>query len=146
MSLNDIIREALNTEEKAVDSYLHSVRVLRLHGMEVKDLESVLKKVSIETMIHKEIVAGLLKAYDVALSREAEVLKGIEEISPSKLEKVIMVKLLKEHLEIESEMIETYKKMAELLEYPVLKSIAEALARNEEEHHRIILELIKKYE
>jgi len=48
------------------------------------------------------------------------------------------VKLLKEHLEIESEIIETYKKIAELFKYPVLKSIAEALARNEEEHHRVL--------
>ncbi|MEM2376082.1 MAG: ferritin family protein [Sulfolobales archaeon] len=59
---------------------------------------------------------------------------------------MIIVKLLKEHLDIESEMIKTYKKMAELFNYPVLKSIAEALAKNEEEHHRIIQELIKKYE
>ncbi|MEM1982084.1 MAG: ferritin family protein [Sulfolobales archaeon] len=146
MSLNDVIRGALDTEEKAADSYLHSIRVLRLQGMEVKDLENVLKKVSIETIIHKEVVTGLLKAYESALSKEAEVLKDVKEVVPSKLEKMIIVKLLKEHLDIESEMIKTYKKMAELFNYPVLKSIAEALAKNEEEHHRIIQELIKKYE
>lgn len=146
MSLGDIIEEALDAEAKAADSYTHSIGILRLRGMEVKDLENVIKTVSIETLIHKEVLKGLSKAYESALSKEVEVFKGVEEVTPSRVERAVIVKLLREHLQIESHMIEVYRRMAELLRYPVLRAIAEALARNEEEHHRVIQELIKKYE
>lgn len=140
------IRYAKEVEERALDSYIHSIRVLRLHGMELSDVEDVVKKVSIETWIHKEIVAGMLKAYEEALDRVTEVLRSVESITPTSTERTILVKILREHLQIEFDMIETYRKLAEELKYPVLKAIAEALAKNEEEHHKMISDLIKKYE
>ncbi|MEM0066026.1 MAG: ferritin family protein [Sulfolobales archaeon] len=145
MSLN-LIKYAKEVEERALDSYLHNTRVLRLSGIDLKDLEDVVKKVSIETWIHKEIVAGMLKAYQEALDRVVEVMRDVESITPTTIERAVLVKILKEHLQIEADMIETYKKLANELKYPVLKAIAEALARNEEEHHKMISDLIRKYE
>lgn len=140
------IKYAKEVEERALDSYIHSVRVLRLHGMELSDVEDVVKKVSVETWIHKEVVAGMLRAYEEALDRVTEVLRSVEGIAPTSTERAVLVKILREHLQIEFDMIETYRRLAEELKYPVLKAIAEALARNEEEHHRMISDLIKKYE
>lgn len=145
MSLN-LIKYAKEVEERALDSYLHNTRVLRLSGIDLKDLEDVVKKVSIETWIHKEIVAGMLKAYQEALDRVVEVMRDVESITPTTIERAVLVKILKEHLQIEADVIETYKKLANELKYPVLKAIAEALARNEEEHHKMISDLIRKYE
>jgi rubrerythrin len=88
----------------------------------------------------------MLKAYEEALKRESEVMKEIEELKPSAREKAVIVRLLKDHLLIESEMIDYYKKLAQELPYPVLKELAESLAKNEEEHHKLISSLIKKYE
>lgn len=142
----DKIRKAYDIEEKAVNSYIHALRVLKLQGMDMKDLEEVIKKVAIDTLIHKELMNGVLKAYEEALKKDKEVMKDIEGLRPSVSEKALMVKLLKDHLIIEAEMIEFYRNLAAGLQYPVLKDLAEALAKNEEEHHRLISDLIKKYE
>lgn len=142
----DKIRKAYDIEEKAVNSYVHALRVLKLQGMDMKDLEEVIKKVAIDTLIHKELMNGVLKAYEEALKKDKEVMRDIEGLRPSVSEKALMVKLLKDHLIIEAEMIEFYRNLAAGLQYPVLKDLAEALAKNEEEHHRLISDLIKKYE
>lgn len=142
----ELIKKAQEIEENAVNSYFHAIRVLRLSGVELQNLEKLIKKVAIETLIHKELVKGLLKAYEEALEREAEVLKEVKEIEPSAREKTVVTKLLKEHLLIESEMIDLYKKLARELPYPILKELAESLAKNEEEHHKLLTSLIKEYE
>jgi rubrerythrin len=143
---HELIKKSQEIEENATSSYLHAIRILRLQGVEVRDLENVIKKIAIETLIHREIVKGMLKAYEEALKRESEVMKEIEELKPSAREKAVIVRLLKDHLLIESEMIDYYKKLAQELPYPVLKELAESLAKNEEEHHKLISSLIKKYE
>ncbi|MCS7099061.1 MAG: ferritin family protein [Sulfolobales archaeon] len=145
MSLS-LIKHAKEIEEKAMDSYTHNVGILRLRGMDAEDVKEVVMRVSIETAIHKEIMSGMLKAYEETLERVLASLRGIEEIVPSKHERAVIVKILKEHLAIESDMVETYRKLAQELRYPILKAIAEILAKNEEEHHRMISDLIKKYE
>lgn len=142
----ELIKKAQEIEENAVNSYFHAIRVLRLSSVELQNLEKLVKKVAIETLIHKELVKGLLKAYEEALKREAEVLKEVKEIEPSAREKTVVTKLLKEHLLIESEMIDLYKKLARELPYPILKELAESLAKNEEEHHKLLTSLIKEYE
>lgn len=143
---HELIKKAQETEENAVNSYLHAIRVLRLQGIEMQDLEKIIKKVAIETIIHRELMKGMLKAYEEVLKVETEVLKEIEEIKPSAREKAVITRLLKDHLIIESEMIEHYKKLAQELYYPVLKELAESLAKNEKEHHELLNSLIKKYE
>jgi arsenate reductase-like glutaredoxin family protein len=55
---------------------------------------------------------GVLKAYGKALEKESQVMKELEEVKPSAIEEALIVKLLKEHLIIESDMIATYKKLA----------------------------------
>lgn len=142
----ELIKKAQEIEENAVTSYLHAIRVLRLQGIELQDLEKVIKKVAVETLIHRELVKGVLKAYEEALKKETEVMKEIEELKPSAKEKAVIVRLLKDHLLIESEMIDHYKKLAQEVPYPVLKELAESLAKNEEEHHKLLNSLIKKYE
>jgi len=143
---HELIRKSIEIEENAVNSYLHAIRILRLQGVEMVDLEKVIKKVAIETLIHRELVKALLRAYEESLKKESEVMKEIEELKPSAREKMIIVKLLKDHLAIESEMISIYRKLAQELQYPVLRELAESLARNEEEHHRVLTSLIEKYE
>lgn len=142
----ELIKKAQEIEENAVNSYFHAIRVLRLQGTELQDLEKVIKKVAVETLIHRELMRGVFRAYEEAIKREAEVLKELEEIKPSAREKAVITRILKEHLLIENEMIEHYKKLAQEVPYTVLKELAESLAKNEEEHHKLITSLIKKYE
>jgi len=42
-------------------------------------------------------------------------------------------------------MIETCRKIAEKMTHPLFKGLAEALVKNEQEHHRLLAELIAKY-
>ncbi len=142
----DEIKKALEAESVAVTSYMHALRVLRLYGADLKDLETIIKKVAIDTLLHKWLMDGMLKAYEEAYNKDAEIMRDIEEVKPSAAEKALMVKLLKDHLSIESDMIELYKELARSVQYPILRELSEALAKNEEEHHRLISDLIKKYE
>lgn len=143
---HELIKKAQEIEENAVNSYFHAIRVLRLSGVELQNLERLIKKVAIETLIHRELVKGVLKAYEEALKRETEVLKEIKEIEPSAREKTVITKLLREHLLIERDMIDLYRKLAQELPYPILKELAESLAKNEEEHHRLLNSLIREYQ
>ncbi|MEM1603079.1 MAG: ferritin family protein [Zestosphaera sp.] len=142
----ELIKKAQEIEENAVSSYFHALRILRLQGTELQDLEKVVKKVAIDTLIHRELMKGVLKAYEEAIKKEAEIMKELEEMKPSAKEKAIITKILREHLIIESEMIDNYKKLAQEMPYTVLKELAESLAKNEEEHHKLLISLIKKYE
>jgi len=145
MSQN-LVRKAYEIEDKALGSYLNAMRILRLYGMELEHLESVIKKVLIDTLIHKELMSSLLKIYEEVARREGEVLKEVEGLTPSAVEKALIAKVLKEHLVIESDMIELYREIARTTQHKVFTDLAEALARNEEEHHRIIKDLIDKYQ
>ena len=145
MSQN-LVRKAYEIEDKALGSYLNAMRILRLSGMELEHLESVIKKVLIDTLIHKELMSSLLKIYEEVARREGEVLKEVEGLTPSAVEKALIAKVLKEHLVIESDMIELYREIARTTQHKVFTDLAEALARNEEEHHRIIKDLIDKYQ
>jgi len=144
--LRELIGKALEVEEKAVDSYLHAIRILKLQGIETEDLERIVKKVAIETLIHRELMKGVLKAYEEAVKKESEVSREIEELQPSARERAIIVKLLREHIVIESEMIDVYRRIAQEVPYFVLKELAEALAKNEERHHELLSQLVRKYE
>lgn len=42
-------------------------------------------------------------------------------------------------------MIETCRKIAEKMTHPLFKGLAEVLVKNEQEHHRLLAELIAKY-
>ncbi|PUA33977.1 MAG: hypothetical protein B7O98_00760 [Zestosphaera tikiterensis] len=144
--VEDIIRKALDVEKKALDSYMHAIRVLKLQGIEHSDLDVVIKKVLIDTLIHGILVDSLLKAYKEAISKEVEVLKSLEDVKPTAREASLIVKLLKDHLTIESDMIETYNHIYREVKHPVFKALAEALMVNEQEHHKLLSELIRKYE
>ncbi len=132
----ELIRKAREIEENAANSYIHALGVLRLYGVEIQDLEKVIKKVVIEIIIHKELMDGVLKAYEEAMKKEMEVLKGLGELEPAAKEGVLIMKLLKEHLIIEDKMINTYKELAAKIPYQVIKDLILAFVRNEEEHHR----------
>ncbi len=140
------LRKALDVERKALDSYTHAVRVLKLQGIEHADLDAIVKKVLIDTLIHSILVESFLKAYREAISRETEVLKSLEDVKPTAREASLIAKLLKDHLTIESDMIEAYKHIYEEVKHPIFKALAEALITNEQEHHKLLSELIKKYE
>lgn len=141
----DFIKYAKEVEERALNSYVHNMGILRLQGMSVEDIEEIVKKVSIDTLIHEEVMAELFKAFEKSASRVMEILREAESITLTKAEKVLLVEILRDHLLIESDMIETYRKLAQEQERPVLKAIAEALAKNEEEHHKMV-RVNQKYE
>jgi rubrerythrin len=142
----NLVRKAYEVEDKALSSYLNAMRILRLYGMELEHFESIVKKVLIDTLIHKEFMSTLLRTYEEVAKKEKEILKEVEELKPSAVEKSLIVKVLKEHLTIESEMIELYRELAKTIQHQVFRDLAEALARNEEEHHKIIKDLIGRYE
>jgi hypothetical protein len=51
---HELIKKSQEIEENAASSYLHAIRILRLQGVEVRDLENVIKKIAIETLIHRD--------------------------------------------------------------------------------------------
>jgi len=87
---------------------------------------------------------GMLKAYEEAV--KSEISREVEELQPSARERAVIVKLLREHIVIESEMINVCRRIAQEVPYSVLKELAEALAKNEERYHELLSQLVRKYE
>ncbi len=72
-------------------------------------------------------------------------IEKVKDVELSPEQKALVKRFAEMHLEIEKDMIETYQKMAEKMTHPLFKGIAEALVKNEQEHHRLLAELIAKY-
>lgn len=141
-----IVEKATDIEEKAARSYTDSLAKLRGRGLKYTDVETIVSRIAIDTIIHKHLMKGVLEAQKELekISKRYEHTKE-EEIEPSPEQKALVKRLAEIHLEIEKDMIEAYREMSEKVTHPLLKNLAEALVENEREHHRLLAELIAKY-
>lgn len=144
--MKGILEKAHEIEEKAVKSYTDSVGRLKGQGLSYTDVEKVVSVISIETIIHKHLTKAMYEALREIEKIEKEY-EGVEvkEVAPTPEQKTIIRRIAEMHLDIEKEMINTYRELAEKLKYPVLKALAEALAENEIRHHQELSKLIEKY-
>ena len=145
-----IVEKAFEIESRAAYDYLFGLMRLRSYGYLDPKLEESVKKIAVETIIHKHLVEGLLSALkdlekmDQSISSAEERRVRVEEVPRE--QRTLLRRFAERHLDIEREMIETYKRLAEKAEHPLVKKLAEALAANEEEHHRYLGELIQLLE
>lgn len=142
-----LVKKASEVEDKAAKSYTEGLAKIRGQGLKYTAAEAVITRIAVDTIIHKHLMKAILEA-----QKELEkVGKGYEHVKePMDIEisgeQALLVKRFAEmHLEIEKDMIETYQKMAEKMTHPLFKGLAEALVKNEQEHHRLLAELIAKY-
>ncbi|USH00304.1 rubrerythrin family protein [Thermococcus argininiproducens] len=142
-----LVKKAADVENEAAKSYTEGLAKLRGQGLKYTDVEAVVSRIAVDTIVHKHLMKAILEA-----QKELEkVRKGYEQVKePMEMEmskeQALLVKRFAEmHLEIEKDMIETYQKMAEKMTHPLFKGLAEALVKNEEEHHRLLKQLIEKH-
>lgn len=142
-----LVKKASEVEDKAAKSYTEGLAKLRGQGLKYTAAEAIITRIAVDTIIHKHLMKAILEA-----QKELEkVRKGYEHVKePMDIEisgeQALLVKRFSEmHLEIEKDMVETYQKMAEKMTHPLFKGLAEALVKNEQEHHRLLAELIAKY-
>lgn len=141
-----LVKHAYETEKKAASSYTDGLGKLRGQGLRYTKVEEVVGRIAVDTIIHKHLMEAILNA-----QKELEKLAGegpVEEVKDVELspeQKALVKRFAEMHLEIEKDMIETYQKMAEKMTHPLFKGIAEALVKNEQEHHRLLAELIARY-
>ena len=141
-----LVKKAYETEKKAASSYTDGLKLIRGQGLRYTKVEEVVGRIAVDTVIHKHLMKAILDA-----QKELEKLAGegpLEEVKEVELvaeQKALVKRFAEMHLEIERDMIETYKKMAEKMTHPLFKGLAEALVENEQEHHRLLAELIAKY-
>ncbi|WP_245250392.1 ferritin family protein [Thermococcus stetteri] len=147
MSMSEpLVKHAYETEKKAASSYTDGLGKLRGQGLRYTKVEEVVGRIAVDTIIHKHLMEAILNA-----QKELEKLAGegpVEEVKDVELspeQKALVKRFAEMHLEIEKDMIETYQKMAEKMTHPLFKGIAEALVKNEQEHHRLLAELIARY-
>jgi rubrerythrin len=141
-----LVKHAYETEKKAASSYTDGLKLIRGQGLRYTKVEEIVGRIAVDTVIHKHLMEAILNA-----QKELEKLAGegpVEEVKDVELsveQKALVKRFAEMHLEIEKDMIETYQKMAEKMTHPLFKGIAEALVKNEQEHHSLLAELISKY-
>lgn len=141
-----LVKKAYETEKKAASSYTDGLKLIRGQGLRYTKVEEVVGRIAVDTVIHKHLMEAILNA-----QKELEKLAGegpLEEVKDVELspeQRALVKRFAEMHLEIEKDMIETYKKMAEKMTHPLFKGLAEALVKNEQEHHKLLAELIAKY-
>ncbi|AMQ19453.1 rubrerythrin family protein [Thermococcus peptonophilus] len=141
-----LVKHAYETEKKAASSYTDGLGRIRGQGLRYTKVEEIVGRIAIDTIIHKHLMEAILNA-----QKELERLAGegpiekVKDVELSPEQKALVKRFAEMHLEIEKDMIETYQKMAEKMTHPLFKGIAEALVKNEQEHHRLLAELIAKY-
>ena len=141
-----LVKRAYETEKKAAASYTDGLGLIRGQGLRYTKVEEVVGRIAVDTIIHKHLMKAILEA-----QKELEKLAGegpIEEVKEVELvpeQKALVKRFAEMHLDIEKDMIETYQKMAEKMTHPLFRGLAEALIENEQEHHRLLAELIAKY-
>ncbi len=133
--------KAYVVENKAVEAYVKGVRLFKAFGSWEEGLEQVIRWIAVETIFHKHIVEALLKAQVEA----DKLLADVKEAEPKSTEKglKIVADFAMQHLKIEKDMIDTYSKIAEMSDHPLIRQIALALAENEMEHHAELAKIIK---
>ena len=147
-NLRDIIEKAHSIETQAAYDYTFGLSRLQALGYSYKELQDSLKTIAVETIIHKHLVEGLLNAVK-ELEKMDQTIASMEEREPIKPEeltpqtKALLKRFAERHLEIERDMIETYTKLAEEADHPVVKELAKQLAENERQHHAKFAEMIK---
>ncbi|KUK18511.1 MULTISPECIES: ferritin family protein [Thermococcus] len=141
-----LVKKAYETEKKAASSYTDGLARIRGQGLRYTKVEEIVGRIAVDTIIHKHLMEAILNA-----QKELEKLAGegpIEEIKEIELapeQKALVKRFAEMHLEIERDMIETYQKMVDKMTHPLFKGLAEALVKNEQEHHKLLAELIEKY-
>jgi len=141
-----LVKHAYETEKKAAASYTDGLGLIRGQGLRYTKVEEVVGRIAVDTVIHKHLMKAILDAQKELekLSGEGP-LKEVKDVELNPEQRALVKRFAEMHLEIEKDMIETYQKMAEKMTHPLFKGLAEALVKNEREHHRILAELIAKY-
>lgn len=142
-----LVKKAAEVEDKAAKSYTEGLAKIRGQGLKYTDTEAVVTRIAVDTIIHKHLMKAILEAQKELekVGKGYEHVKEPEEIELSGEQALLVKRFAEMHLEIEKDMIETYKKMAEKMTHPLFKGLAEALVKNEEDHHRLLKKLIEKY-
>ncbi len=141
-----LVKRAYETEKKAASSYVDGLKLIRGQGLRYTKVEEIVGRIAVDTVIHKHLMKAILEA-----QKELEKLAGegplgeVKEIELVPEQEALVKRFAEMHLEIEKDMIETYQKMAERMTHPLFKGLSEALIKNEQEHHRLLAELIAKY-
>jgi len=144
--LHDFIKKAYEIESRAAYDYSFGVARIASYGYRVRRLKEVINKIAVDTVLHKHLMKALLDSLD-ELERMNQSLSDIEERNlraeeaPEEI-KVLVKRFIERHLEIEKDMLEIYSKISEVSKNSVIKSIAESIAENEEEHQSYLMELL----
>ncbi len=146
--IREIVKKASDIESKAAYDYFFGLSRIASYGLSTEELRRVINKVAVETIIHKHLMRGLLEALDELEKMD----QSVSEIEARKVEpgeipeefRTLFKRFLERHLEIESNMVQTYRELAEKADHPLIKALAEKLAENEMEHHKYFAELLQK--
>ncbi|ASJ09400.1 rubrerythrin family protein [Thermococcus siculi] len=141
-----LVKHAYETEKKAASSYTDGLKRIQGGGLKYTKVEEIVGRIAVDTIIHKHLMKAIMDAQkEIEKLSSGGPIEEIKDVELSPEQKALVKRFAEMHLEIEKDMIETYGKMAEKMTHPLFKGLAEALVKNEQEHHRLLAELIAKY-
>ncbi len=141
-----LVKKAAEIEKKAAASYMDGLGLIRGQGLKYTKVEEIVGRIAIDTIIHKHLMEAIEKAQKELSKLSEGPVEEVKDIELNADQRALVKRFAEMHLEIEKGMIELYGKMAEGMTHPLLKSLALAIQENEREHHKLLGELIAKYQ
>ncbi len=144
-----MLRKAYRIEEKAQHDYATFLAVAKDLGLENTEVMSVLRRIYVETTIHRRLVEAIMEAMkDLEKLKTLEISKEEEESLLRELASMkrgeIIRYFARSHLELERDMELLYQDIADRAVHPLFQQIAEAIRDNEVEHHKLLEDLIRE--
>lgn len=140
-----LLLEARSIEERAILSYMEWVNILGKLGMLRKPYSDFMISVIADSILHKNLVEAVLKS----LGEIQGVREYVSNISSEALIKVdsnvrdMLLKVVKEHEEIEEDAVKTYTELARASKNELMRAVFTAIAKDEERHEEYVRNLRK---
>ena len=144
-----LLRKAYRIEEEAQRDYATYLAITKDLGLENTEVMSVLRRIYVETTIHKHLAKAIidamrelekLKSLKISEKEKTRVLKELQDIDRGEVIKYFA----RSHLELEKDMVAIYQEIADRAIHPLFQKIAEAIKENEVDHHKLLEDLIRE--
>ena len=139
----ELLVKALEIERVSIESYARWMEILESAGALSKPVASFLISIIEDSVLHKNLVNALIQSIREireienklrAGGREQVVVRGVDV-------RQLLREAVREHIEIERNVSQLYRELARRSSKQLVKSVLEAIARDEDRHEEYVSEI-----
>ena len=130
-SVEEMLRIAVEDEESEASAYYRLASLA-----EYDEIRAVLRSIAEDSLVHAEVLRGLLRALERIRSMRGKISRG----------RGNLLKELRAHLSIEILAGAEYSDLKNRVDIGSMRAVLEAIEREEEKHARIVRRLLERLE